>query len=111
MTIGDRLKVERLRLGMNQPDFAAVAGTTKKSQITYEKGVMPDAAYLAAIAAVGADVLYIVTGQRSFTPPPALKPDEAALLDNYRHSPKEAKDALKATSAALAKYCSDKRTA
>lgn len=31
-----------------------------------------------------------------------LKPDEAALLDNYRNSPKEARDALKATSAALA---------
>lgn len=64
MTIGDRLKEERGRLGMSQPDFAALAGTTKKSQITYEKGVMPDAGYLAAIALAGADIQYIVTGER-----------------------------------------------
>lgn len=87
---------------MNQPDFAALAGTTKKSQITYEKGVMPDAAYLAAIAAAGADVLYILTGNRSFIPPPALTPEEAALLDNYRNSPKAAREAIKATSDLLA---------
>ena len=31
-----------------------------------------------------------------------LAPDEAALLDNYRHAPPAGKDALKATSAALA---------
>lgn len=64
MTVGDRLKEERARIGMNQPDFAALAGTTKKSQITYEKGVMPDAAYLAAVARAGVDVQYIVTGVR-----------------------------------------------
>lgn len=64
MTIGDRLKEERGRLGMSQPDFAALAGTTKKSQITYEKGVMPDAGYLAAIALAGADIQYVVTGER-----------------------------------------------
>jgi len=64
VTIGNRLKEERARIGMNQPDFAALAGTTKKSQITYEKGVMPDAAYLAAVAGAGADVQYIVTGVR-----------------------------------------------
>ncbi|WP_184415190.1 XRE family transcriptional regulator [Rhodocyclus tenuis] len=66
MSIGDRLKGERGRLGLNQADFSAVAGTTKKSQIGYEKDVVaPDAAYLAAIAAAGADIRFIVTGQRS----------------------------------------------
>lgn len=80
-----------------------------RSQRNYEKDErLPDAAYLAATAQVGADVLYILTGERSFTPPPALKPDEAALLDNYRNSPKEAQDALKATSAALAQSITKK---
>lgn len=37
-----------------------------------------------------------------------LVPDEAALVDNYRHSPPEARAAIKATSAALAKCSCDK---
>lgn len=69
---------------MNQPDFAALAGTTKKSQITYEKGVMPDAAYLASIAAAGANIRYIVTGDREGPPPLVLTADERVLLDSYR---------------------------
>lgn len=97
---------------MSQPAFGEIGGVQKRAQINYEADErQPDASYLAAMASVGVDVIYVLTGQRSFVPPPALKPDEAALLDNYRNSPKEARDALKATSAALAKQCSDKRSA
>ncbi|MDR1424274.1 MAG: helix-turn-helix domain containing protein [Azoarcus sp.] len=49
----------------------------------------------------GADVLYILTGERSGAAS-ALAPDEAALLDNYRNSSPEAQDALKSTSLLLA---------
>lgn len=112
MSIGSRLKEERERLGLSQPAFGEIGGVQKRAQINYESGERhPDAAYLAAIQAVGADVLYILTGARSFVPPPALRPDEAALLDNYRNSPKEAQDALKATSAALAKSCGSMKKA
>lgn len=38
-----------------------------------------------------------------------LVPDEATLLDNYRHCPPEGKDALKTTSAALAKSKCNKK--
>ncbi len=63
MTIGARLKEERERLGYTQPSFAELAGTTKKSQIDYEKDItQPKAGYLAEIAKVGADIQYIVTG-------------------------------------------------
>lgn len=63
MTIGQRLKEERERLGFTQPAFAELAGTTKKSQIDYEKDLtQPKAGYLASIAKAGADVSYIVTG-------------------------------------------------
>ncbi|MBD0530157.1 peptidase S24 [Acinetobacter baumannii] len=66
MTIGARLKEERERLGYTQPVFAELAGTTKKSQIDYEKDLtQPKAGYLAAIAEVGADIGYIVTGNKS----------------------------------------------
>ena len=51
---------------MTQEDFGALAGITRKTQRLYEAGERaPDVAYLAAIAAAEADVLYVVTGQRS----------------------------------------------
>ena len=103
--IGNRLREERERLGLSQPALADICGVTMRSQRNYEKGDrQPDASYLAAVSAAGADVLYILTGQRSgaVAPTPALKPDEAALLDNYRHSSPEGKKAIKATSDALA---------
>jgi transcriptional regulator with XRE-family HTH domain len=66
LTIGPRLKDERLRLGLSQERMASLASVTKQSQINYEKGVRhPDAAYLAAVAKSGADVLYIITGEHS----------------------------------------------
>ena len=65
MGISDRLKEERLRLGLSQSDFADVGGAHRKSQGNYESGErFPDAQYLSAISAAGADVQYIVTGQR-----------------------------------------------
>lgn len=67
MNIGDRLKEERERLGFSQFDFAALTGSSKGSQISWEKGrAFPNAEYLEAIAATGADILYIVTGERIF---------------------------------------------
>ena len=91
MTTGDRLKEERERLGFSQTAFAAIGDTTKKSQIDYEKNTtQPKAAYLAAIAAIGADVLYILTGQRS---PAALTADELELLERFRAASLEGKAA------------------
>lgn len=101
--MGQRLKEERERLGMTQPDFAAKGGVTKVSQYNYESGRRaPDGAYLAAVAAIGVDVQYIITGQRS-SASAGLAPDEAALVDNYRHSSPEHKASLRTISAALAK--------
>lgn len=85
MTIGERLKEERERLGFTQPAFAGLAETTKKSQIDYEKDMtQPKAGYLAAIAKVGADVQYIVTGVRCLA---TLSPDESELLERFRSAP------------------------
>lgn len=85
MTIGERLKEERERLGFTQPAFAGLAETTKKSQIDYEKDLtQPKAGYLAAIARAGADVQYIVTGIRC---PDALSHDESELVARFRRAP------------------------
>lgn len=82
MSIGERLAEERNRIGMSQPDFAALGGRTKKTQIEWEKGeAYPNAAYLAAIAVAGADIQYIVTGIRSAN---ALNADEQELVGYWR---------------------------
>ncbi|MDP2805533.1 MAG: helix-turn-helix domain-containing protein [Gallionellaceae bacterium] len=105
MTIENRLKEERERLGLSQPRFGELAGCVKQTVIQWEKGASaPDAGQLAAIAAAGADVLYILTGSRGGTAaPPALNREEAALLDNYRHCSTEMQQAAKAQLAAMAK--------
>lgn len=85
MGIAERLKEERVRLGRSQSEFAEIAGAHRKSQGNYESGERaPDAAYLEAIAAAGADVQYIVTGVRSDM---ALSPDERELLTLFRAAP------------------------
>lgn len=66
MKFGERLCEERKRLKLNQTEFGNIAGVTKASQVNYESGERsPNAEYLQAIAAAGADVQYILTGIRS----------------------------------------------
>ncbi|ENU32428.1 helix-turn-helix domain-containing protein [Acinetobacter parvus] len=92
MSIGLRLKEERERLGFTQPVFAGLAETTKKSQIDYEKDLtQPKAGYLSVIANVGADVQYIITGQRSSN---ALPTDEVLILEKYRQASPEIKNKM-----------------
>ncbi len=60
---GDRLREERLRLGLTQEQFGALGGVRKQAQLKYEKGERkPDATYFEGIAAAGANVDYILTG-------------------------------------------------
>ncbi|WP_334168248.1 helix-turn-helix transcriptional regulator [Achromobacter mucicolens] len=66
--LGERLRDERVRLGMNQDEFAALGGVQRRAQGNYERNERaPDAEYLARIAEGGADILYIVTGARSLS--------------------------------------------
>ena len=78
----DRLKEERKRLGLNQDEFAALGGVKKGAQFNYENGSRtPDSDYLAAVAAAGVDVLYLLTGEHALS---ALPADEHELLTGYR---------------------------
>lgn len=102
MGIGTRLREERERLGHTQDAFAAVAAVGKRALIHYEKGERsPDAAFLAAIAGAGADVLYILTGERSGAHP-AHDAAEQVLLDSYRRCNQAARQHLIQTAALLA---------
>lgn len=85
-TIGERLREERERAGLSQQALGEIGGVLKQAQLKYEHGKRkPDAAYIAAIAAAGLDILYILTGERAggAPPEPALTPEQRALLDNY----------------------------
>jgi transcriptional regulator with XRE-family HTH domain len=94
----ERLRAERKRLGLRQDQM----GVSGKTQWLYENGGrIPDAEYLARFAALGADVLYVITGQRTGG---TLAPDEAALLDNYRHIPDENRHTVEEVGAALAQW-------
>lgn len=61
----ERLREERKRLEMNQTEFAKAAGVHLNTQSRYEKGERaPDTAYLGAIAKVGVDMAFLLTGER-----------------------------------------------
>lgn len=94
MTIGARLREERDRIGLSQPKFAAIAGTTKQTLFSWESGkTAPDGFQLAALASADVDVLYVLTGLRheAF---PAADPSEQLLLENYRRCKLDAKQTL-----------------
>ncbi len=100
--IGNRLREERERLGLTQPVFAELAGAKKRTLIDWEKDVSsPTAVQLAQLAAAGADVLYILTGQRS-SAQPAHDAAEQVLLDSYRRCSSQARQNLIQTAALLA---------
>lgn len=88
----DRLKEERARLEYKRQDaLAEKLGVSTTSVSNYESGKrLPDAAYLVAFAELGADVLYVLTGQRAVG---VLAADEAGLVDAYRAAPEAVRKA------------------
>ena len=106
--IGNRLREERERLGLTQPVFAELAGAKKRTLIDWEKDVSsPTAVQLAQLAAAGADVLYILTGQRtggaSAPPPPrAVSEGDRILLDNFHAAPAQVQAGVKTALGAFA---------
>lgn len=113
--ISERLKSERENLGFSQQALADLLGISLRSQQNYEKGDRnPDSAYLAAIAAAGADVLYILTGQRaggaSAPPPPrAVSEGDRILLDNFHAAPAQVQAGVKTALGAFAPGGSPRR--
>jgi transcriptional regulator with XRE-family HTH domain len=64
--VGIRLKEERERLGLTQPEFAEIAGAKKRTVIDWQNGASsPTAVQLAALAGAGVDIAYVITGFRA----------------------------------------------
>lgn len=63
---GKNLKMERLRLGLNQSELAQIGGVSKATQVAYESdSTRPDAAYLARVSKGGVDVCWLLTGRHA----------------------------------------------
>lgn len=63
---GSRLKEERSRLGLTQPQVAERCGIGKTTVINWEKDASsPNAPQLSALSGLGIDVMYVLTGKRS----------------------------------------------
>lgn len=85
---GERLKAERKRLGLKSMELAQIGNVGAVAQSNYERGKRhPDSVYLAAIAAAGVDVQYVLTGRRSSEP--VLTPEEKTVLAAWKNASKE----------------------
>jgi transcriptional regulator with XRE-family HTH domain len=94
LSVADRLRQERERLGLTQTEFGALDDASKSTVQAWERGTAyPNARFLAAAAAAGLDVRWVVTGERDYAAPPAMTADEAALLAVFRVASREVRDA------------------
>lgn len=103
------LEEERARLRKTQEEMAELGGVKLRTYANYAAGDrVPDASFLQAIAAAGADVQYILTGvhgtpamtaeqERAGYVVQVLSPAEAAALEALRQS-----DALRSAPYAVA---------
>lgn len=82
-SVGDRLRDERVRLNLKQEDLAQVGGVNRNTQGSYERGARhPDTAYLTAVAGLGVDIAYVVTGQRYLGE--SMSAFESQIIEQYR---------------------------
>lgn len=66
--LSSSLKIERKRLGLTLQQMAEVGGVSRSSQVGYEASArVPDAGYLKKIAAAGADIHFVLYGERLST--------------------------------------------
>ena len=101
--IGCRLRKERERLRMSQRTFGEIGGVEANAQGKYENGDRaPKADYLAAVAAKGVDVLYVLTGTRTPMPIDNLSLIEEKILGSYRVLGKEDQDAIRRLTTTIA---------
>lgn len=111
-------RIAELRGKLTKQDFAVRLGVDRKTVERWEAGDrLPDGSKLLRLMTeFGADVNYILTGQRAGGLAPmsqsqgeVLAPDERTMLDNYRHAPDGVKAGVKTTLETFAPGSSAKR--
>jgi transcriptional regulator with XRE-family HTH domain len=98
-----RLRQERERLRLSQRVFGHIGGVEANAQSKYESGQrIPKADYLAALAAIGVDVVFVITGLRS--PVDDISLDEQKMMTNFRSLQREDQDAISRVTVSIAFY-------
>jgi len=100
MSFGSRLAEERKRLGLKQAEFADLVGTDVPKQSLYENDRRElRADYLARLARMDVDLVYVLTGRRSEGE--WLDDGPSRLLSAYFSLPSEFQMALEDLAEAL----------
>ena len=93
--ISERLKQERLRLGLKQTDVIKAIDVAIATFSNYETGKRsPDVDFLLKLGALGYDIGYVVTGERLENGMAVLLPDEQEWLNVYRALESDDRDRL-----------------
>jgi transcriptional regulator with XRE-family HTH domain len=101
--VGERLREERDRLGLNQTDFGIAAGVSRGTQKAYElESSSPDVRYLAALQGMAVDVHYVLTGSRMPIDSANLSAEESLVLEQFRALPDHDRASIKRLTGALA---------
>ena len=83
--VGERLKEERERLGLNQTEFGALLGVSRGTQKNYELGANSlDLRYVAALEEHNVDAAYVLTGRRSTPIGQLITTAEEELIKQFR---------------------------
>jgi transcriptional regulator with XRE-family HTH domain len=83
--IGERLQLERKRLGMTQEQFAAQLDVSKRTQAAYEAGGSePGVQYLLKAGELGLDIGFVLTGQPTPGAVETLSATEQRLIEQLR---------------------------
>jgi len=83
--VGERLREERERLGLNQTEFGVLLGVSRGTQKNYELGANSlDLRYVSALEKCGVDAAFVLTGRRSTPLTQLLSPEEERLIKQYR---------------------------
>ncbi|WP_298150838.1 helix-turn-helix transcriptional regulator [Flavobacterium sp.] len=63
-TLGERLRIERKRLGFTQANFASKVGSNRIAVLRYELGERcPDANFLLSCQSIGVNIFYVLNGE------------------------------------------------
>jgi transcriptional regulator with XRE-family HTH domain len=94
--VGERLREERERLGLNQTEFGVLLGVSRGTQKNYELGASSlDLRYVAALEEQGADAAYILTGRRSTPIGQLFTAAEEELIKQFRSITEEDQKAIR----------------
>ncbi|HDR1157489.1 helix-turn-helix transcriptional regulator [Pasteurella multocida] len=95
----ERLKMERMRLGLTQVEIASKCNISREMWGKYERGIaLAGSEVLFSLASIGVDIGYLFSGIRSGE----ISSEEASLLDDFRNMNDQGKTAVKTTARAMA---------